>query len=408
MRIAGRPWPAAAVAAVSWGVAGAVVLQWGRTWFLDLRVYRGAGHLLFSGGDAYRSVFTEHSLPFTYPPFALLALSPSAFGPLRLVEALWWVANAAAIVAVIAIALTEGTSLRGTGALWTAAAIGGVAVLVLEPLRSDMDYGQVNALLMLLVVVDLFRLRGRGRGVLVGLAAAVKLTPLVYLAFFALRREWAACARGLAVFAGAAGLAWVLLPSESAQYWLHLAFDPARTGNLGGVSNQSWRGLLARLLPHGQAGAEGLWLLAVAVTAVVAVLLAGRLLRTGRPVEALLALALCELLVSPVSWTHHWSWLVLAPPVAMTLWSRHRVAAGVLAATVLAAVVAPYWWVHRGWLEVPAANALVVGGACALLVWAVAELRAPAEPAPRATGLLQGGAAGRVAPARSPVHTGEP
>jgi hypothetical protein len=101
-----------------------------------------------------------------------------------------------------------------------------------------------------------------------------------------------------------------------------------------------------------------------------------------------LALAFVELLVSPISWTHHWSWLVIAPIAVVSLWRSHRVVAWLLVALVVIAVVAPYWWITHGPLSAVASNALVIGGAAALVVWTIAELRSDgpsdrhAAPAP--------------------------
>ena len=362
----------AVVAAASWLAGVTSRLAFGRTWSLDLRVYRAAGHALYSGAAVYTAWFTPNHLAFTYPPFALLVLSPLSLGPEGLVAALWWAANAAALVAVVYLGLTAATPLRGRRALAAAAAIGGLAVLVLEPVRSDMDYGQINLLLMLLVVGDALRLRGRGRGVLVGLAAALKLTPLVYLGYFLVRGEARAAARGASVFVVAGALSWAVLPGASARYWLHQVRTTGRIGKVADVYNQSWAGLLHRSPVSATHGAPWAWALCALVTMAVALLVAAPLARAGAEVEALFALALAELLVSPISWTHHWSWLVLAP-VVMARPVADRVALRSLATLALAvAVVAPYTWLRGGWLGALAGDSLTLAGALLLIGWAAA------------------------------------
>jgi alpha-1,2-mannosyltransferase len=109
--------------------------------------------------------------------------------------------------------------------------------------------------------------------------------------------------------------------------------------------------------------------------------LAHRLVASNRSTEAILALALTELLISPVSWTHHWSWLVVAPIVVWSIWDRHRGVAWLLSGLVLLGIVAPYWWVPRGPAFDIAGNALVIWGAATLVIWTIAELRYhPAAP----------------------------
>ncbi len=111
-------------------------------------------------------------------------------------------------------------------------------------MRSNFDYGQVNLILMVMIVADLTVVRSRWRGVLVGLAGAIKLTPLLFLYYFVAQRQWRSLLRGLAVAAGATAITWAILPSDSVRYWFHQVFDASRTGALGVVSNQSWNGMV--------------------------------------------------------------------------------------------------------------------------------------------------------------------
>src|ERR1700722_7772368 len=212
-RISGLPTGVVAgVAVVVWALSALYMWHFGPSWHLDLRVYRAADRKLFSGGNPFVGLFTANKLPFTYPPFALVVLTPLDFGPLGLVEALWWLASSAALVASLFL-LLEAERARAAGnrerhderrlrlrSLAIAAAIGAVATLALEPVRSNMNYGQINLILMLLVVCDLTCANSRWRGVMVGLAAAIKLTPLVYLGYFLVRRDQRSFLRGGATF----------------------------------------------------------------------------------------------------------------------------------------------------------------------------------------------------------------
>jgi alpha-1,2-mannosyltransferase len=419
-RIRATPtWVVATAAVVVWLASAGFMVHFGTHWHLDLRVYRSAGHALYHGGSPFTGFYTESHLPFTYPPFALLVLSPLSLGPLGLIEALWWLASSAALVFTLYRLLTANTGERqltantgevpaepaappsGPGmaappsglradkprALAVAALLGAAATLALEPVRSNMDYAQINVLLMLLVVVDLTNqqtTRTWWRGCLVGLAGAIKLTPLLYLAAFVVRRDWRSLARGVGTFVVATAVSWLILPSDSNLYWFHQATDAQRTGPIAIVSNQSWNGLLRRPPFHWGNLTAVLWVILVIATVACGVFLAARLTAARRTAETVMALGLTELLVSPVSWTHHWSWVAIAPIAAVSLWRVHRAVAWLLLVLVALAVVAPYLWLQHGPASYVAGNTLVLMGAAVLVVWTASEwaLWAKAHPRP--------------------------
>jgi alpha-1,2-mannosyltransferase len=363
----------AVAAVVVWLLFGAYTFHFGATWHLDLRVYRAAGHALYHGGSPFTAYFTANHLPFTYTPFALLVLSPLALGRLGLVETLWWLISAAALIVTLALLLFESFTLPARRVWALSGLLAGVASLALEPVRSNFNYGQINLILMVMIVADITRVHGRWRGVLVGLAAAIKLTPLVYLLYFAVARQWRSLLRGILAFVGVVALSWAILPSDSTRYWLHEAFDASRTGPLGVVSNQSWNGLVHRAPFHGGHLGTAVWLVLSLATLACGVVLCRWLVEGSRTTEAVVVLALTELLVSPVSWSHHWSWLAVAPIAVVSLWSVHRAVAIALLALVGLAVAAPYLWLRSAPLSYVGSNALVLGGAVVLVLWVVAE-----------------------------------
>jgi alpha-1,2-mannosyltransferase len=363
----------ALVAVAMWLVSGAYMVHFGSSWHLDLRVYRAAVHSLYHHGSPFTADFTANHLPFTYTPFALLSLSPVGFGRLGLVETLWWVISAAAMVAALFLMLRASASLASGRAWAVAALLGGVASLALEPVRSNFDYGQINLILMVMIVADLTWVRSPWRGVLVGIASAIKLTPLVFIAYFLVAKDRGSFLRSVGTFIGIGAVSWAVLPSDSDRFWLHQATNAGRTGVLGVVSNQSWNGMVHRAPFDGGPVGTVVWLMLSLMTLGLGITLTRRLVQQARTADAVMALALTELLVSPVSWSHHWSWLVLAPIVAASLWSAHRAVAIALLVLVGLAVVAPYLWIHLVPLSYLGSNALVIGGAVVLVMWTVAE-----------------------------------
>ncbi len=349
------------------------MFHFGASWHLDLRVYRAAGHALYDGGSPFTSYFTANHLPFTYTPFALLVLSPLTFGSLGLVETGWWLLSAASMV-VAAFLLLRTTFTLPSGRAWALAGLlGGAASLALEPVRSNFDYGQINLMLMAMIVADLTWVRSSRRGVLVGLAAAIKLTPLVFLIYFPADRQWRSFLRGIGAFIGVTAISWIVLPADSTRYWFHQVADASRTGVLGVVSNQSWNGMVHRAPFHGGHTGTAVWAVLSLLTLALGTLLTRRLLEQSRTADAVMVLALTELLISPVSWSHHWSWLALAPIVIVELWRTHRAVATALLVLVGLGVAAPYLWLHVVPLSYLGSNALVIGGAVVLVMWAATE-----------------------------------
>jgi alpha-1,2-mannosyltransferase len=375
-----------------WIVFGFYTYHFGPTWHLDLRVYRSAVHSLYHEGSPFTSYFTANHLPFTYTPFALLVLSPVGFGSLGVVETLWWVISAVAMVAALFLMLRSATSLPAGRAVAVAGLMGGVASLALEPVRSNFNYGQINLILMVMIVADLTWSRPPWRGVLVGLAAAIKLTPLIFIIYFLVAKDRGSIIRSIGTFLAVGAVSWAILPSDSGRFWLHQVTDAGRTGVLGVVSNQSWNGMVHRAPFDGGHLGIAVWLVLSIATVIVGVVLTKHLVGQARAADAVMVLALTELLASPVSWSHHWSWLVCAPIVATTLWSAHRSVAIALLVLVGLGIAAPYLWIRIVPLSYLGSNALVLGAAVVLVMWTVAEgvmrrgVRAPSGPPAAITG----------------------
>jgi len=369
---------APAVGVVAWAIDAVVMLVWGRGWSLDLRVYLLAGRAFLHGSPVYSAFFTTQHLPFTYPPFGLVVLSPLSVLPIPVTEVLWWVLDAVALTATVFLALPRAASLRTRDRWWLAFAIAGVAALVLEPVRANADYGQVNVILMFMVVADLVAVRGRWRGLLIGVAAAIKLTPLYFVLYFFVDRDRRALGTALGSALALTGLAWLVLPGDSTHYFVHELLHPNRFGRAGSIGNEALSGVFHRTPFTSPALSTALWLAASLAVTVVVVDVA-RLVIGESPLQAVVAIGLGALLVSPLSWSHHWCWLVLLPLVA---WERRRSTPFVVlsAVVLLDAIVAPYADFHRGASRSIGPSTLVVV-TCALLVWWLVEARAAARHA---------------------------
>lgn len=316
---------------------------------LDFQVYRDAALSMLHHGDIYHTHFTFARLNFTYPPFALLLLSLLTLAPPLASLATWWFFNVLALVALVTICLRELTSLRRFNLYVMAIVLVGTSCLLLQPLRSDMNFGQINFFLMLAVAYDIIRVRSARRGVLTGLAAAIKLTPLIYALYFLVSPARSAAWRVVGVFAGAASIAWLILPADSATFWLRQAFSPEHKGNPANPVNQSWFGFTGHVFANAPELRVVVWITLCALTLWFGVSLTRRYVTQERPVDALLALALTEVLVSPISWAHHWSWVVLIPMLVFVRWREHPVVASTMMFALGVCVAAPYRWYHFSW-----------------------------------------------------------
>jgi alpha-1,2-mannosyltransferase len=302
---------------------------------LDLEVYLGGARALVDQGSPYDvGVQTTHGilLPFTYTPFAAALFLPGTVFTFAVAMRLISIASLLAIGAVAYLyvahlngALRDGHDVQGH-AVAIAVAIGAqLAGAVLEPVRSTLGFGQINALLMVAVVADvLLPGRRRSKGLLIGLSAAVKLLPAVFVLFFLFRKDFKSAARVVAGFVAATAVMWLVAPRASTGYWTELVFQTDRIGGRDYVGNQSLRGMVARL-GLAESTQSLLWVLAsVVVVALTALVIA----RSAEPTLALTACSLCMLLVSPVSWTHHWVWcipiLVLLGCLCVRYWRDDR------------------------------------------------------------------------------------
>jgi len=346
-------------------VVGAAVAGALRGDLQDLLTYQYGGRALLDGLPVFDSRDPATGLRFTYPPFAAVVMVPWALLPAWLAAALWTGASVAALsAAVVVVRRALGRPVPG----WLVALLSAGA-LALEPVWQNLTFGQVNLFLMLAVLVDLVGPARRWSGVLVGIAAGVKLTPLVFAVLLVLVGRRTAAGRAVLAFAGTVAVGFVFMPSSSARYWADDLVDAGRVGPPALAHNQSVYGALTRLLDGPPTTL--LWV-AVAGPLSLAVLVVGaHWWRRGDPVLGTCLAALAMLLSSPVSWSHHWVWAV---PVALTLWERSRWAGSAWTAVFVARpIVWPPYSHDRefGWSPVEhlVGNAYLLA-ALALAVWA--------------------------------------
>lgn len=353
----------------------------------DVYVYWYALNNWFSGNSLYDwyALPDNKMYPFTYPPFGAWALSPLT----------WFDYEIAAPLMIMAIALQTAVIValvgRSLGCSWGSAfAIAPwAAILVqqcLEPFNQSVGFAQVNTAMMALVMIDVAAPPSwKGRGVASGLAAAIKLTPAIAVLIFLLRRQWRSAITMVATSLTVTLLSWIISPSESARFFFDAMWDPQRAGDAYYAGNQNLKGFVARALPENAWSIT--WAIAVVLALVAAVWLCLRIQAAATPatpagdaakpaasdavaapsavatspaspalpenLATLLTAAVIMtlgLLVSPITWSHHWVW-GLASVVALIAVAL-RLKSAPLAALALAQgalfIMAPHWWFPYG------------------------------------------------------------
>jgi alpha-1,2-mannosyltransferase len=363
----------------------------GSNW-VDLHVYVDGSARLFSG-DLYDFTYSEETpdfpLPFTYPPFAALVFYPLHFLPFPVVGAAWMIATIAALYAVVRLA----QGMVGSG-LWSghrAALLWTTVGLWTESMRTTLDYGQVNVFLVLLAMLAARSARWWLSGALVGVAAGVKLTPAITGLYFLAQRRWAAAAFSAVAFAATVAISFLLVGSAATTYFTTLLGDADRIGPVGSVWNQSLRGTLSRVA--GQDVGQGpVWLVAAAVV-LAAAFLAWRTLARDDRLGTLVVVSFVGLMISPISWSHHWVWVV-----PMSIWLMHGPLSGAPGARVLAGywlvvtlIGVPWilsfeqpsiWDISRPW-PLALAGSVYAVGTLALFVWIAVVGRRVTSPGGR-------------------------
>jgi len=344
---------AGCAAALAWGALFDQLVRTGR-WVLntayaptffpleDLHSRYLEAHRILVHGNLYRFAWPPIPPigPDTYPPFTAYFYVPFHAIGWRATMSVWTIGNVVALAAVLAVALHRWLGVRAPNAwLISGAALAPATIVALYPFHAMLILGQMGVLTLTLVFLDLFVVPARYRGLLIGLAAAIKLLPGLFILWFLAKREIPAAIRTVAAFGVLTCFAWVMWPHASSYYWLHvlpsgrdvqMAVNPMRLPvtaatwfhGVGALLNHSLRGMLARP-PFNWFGTFPWLVVAVAVLGIGAYATI-RLVRADRELAAFVTLSLTTVLIAPVTWNHYWVFVGLAPILAVLEWRRDR------------------------------------------------------------------------------------
>jgi alpha-1,2-mannosyltransferase len=252
-----------------------------------------------------------------YPPFALLVVAPLGWLPLRPAEQLWTATSMVSAILLAALVVwlarrVPGRTAELPGPVGAATSMALAAFLLLssDPMSSQIFNGQISLLVVGLTFVDgCGLLPKRFQGSLIGIAGAIKLTPMIFVPYYLVTGQRRQAVTSSVSFLVATGIGFAVYPNDSLAFWTHLG-STTRFGDLARPDNVSLLGFLTRWIADPTV-ARYSWYALFIVVGCVALLQARRHFRRGELVQATLVVGTASVALSPVAWPHHQIWLVL-------------------------------------------------------------------------------------------------
>jgi alpha-1,2-mannosyltransferase len=337
----------------------------------DVDVYWWGGRQALRDASLYA---THEPSSFTYPPFAAAVFGLASGGPEIVLKIIVITLSLTALATLAWHSVGDAGSGRRLELVFAITAL----ALLTQPVAYTLHLGEVNLILAGLIAADLLRRRDGAwwQGIATGVAAGVKLTPLIFVIYLLVTRRIRAAAAAALAFAGTVAAGFVLLPGQSRSFWLQGVFiDQRRIGNSYNPANQSLAGMMARL-GGGLPAVHAWWIVAALLTGVCGLLIAAMLHRRGYRPAGLACCGITSVLVSPMSWTHHWVWVIpLLVAITARAWQRRSAIWALAAVTLFIAFsgLDPMPWPgrHPDLLRTLAGNLYAV---CGLIILAAAAL----------------------------------
>jgi alpha-1,2-mannosyltransferase len=341
----GRPSRNQAIIGGSWlialAVAGYLCYRGATGPMRDLEVYRDGALAMRQGRNLY-SMVTSTGLPYTYPPIGAVLATPLTLVPFSVAKFAW----DGMVCVPLAVAIWFGfRPLLARAGQVAPAIFAGVLVccILLVSVREEFYFGQVDLFLVAICLLDCGVRHPRWpRGLLIGLATAIKLEPGAFIIYLLITRRRKDAAIAALSFAAWTGIAWLIDPHDSVTYWTSAIFQTSRLGGNGSAANQSLRGIVLRLFkPH--LAPAAIWLAVALVVAIAGFAAARSCWRRGNDMAGLAITGLLSAALSPVAWIHHYCWLVVALGVIVGNGRSRRRVATAAVAWILFLTALPIW-----------------------------------------------------------------
>lgn len=310
----------------------------------DLMTYRFGGLRVLHGERLYATEIPDAGW-FTYTPFAAMLFAPLGFVPLVTAKVIWFLVNVASLFAIIW-RCWRVLGFAANGPLAVACVGINLVAWDIQPIHGTLWQGQINLVLAVLIIWDLTRPQdARWRGWSVGVASGVKLTAIIFVPYLLISRQWRAAAAAMVTAVGTAALGWIVLPSDSSDYWLGAVRTTGHIGSLDHPANASIGGVLSNIYAP-QPMPTWLWVLLAGGAALLGMAAASRAHREGRELLGVTIVGMVGCVVSPLAWGHHWVWAV---PLMVLLVNRILTTRGSArwrwaAVTAVAVLIVSMWW----------------------------------------------------------------
>ncbi|MEV4130041.1 glycosyltransferase 87 family protein [Nocardia sp. NPDC049707] len=318
----------------------------------DLEIYRSGAFQVLHLDPLYAAPVPPGGW-FTYPPFAALCFIPLALVSFGIAKIVWFA------VSYFALWVTVWRCWRVLGyrgdVRLAVFCLGLSAIAVdVEAVRGTLWQGQVNLVLMAIIVWDLTRpASARLRGWSVGVATGVKLTAIVFVPYLVITRQWRAATAAVVTTAGTVLFAWLVVPIDSGDYWLHAVRDVNRIGPVTHPGNHSINGVLANVWAPSTVP-TWVWLLCVAIAAALGFAAAWVAYRLREGLLGLIVTGLIGCVIPPLAWSHHWVWFVplLTLLLHYTIRERSRIRLGPALAMAAGGAAVSMWFTTRIFAEI--------------------------------------------------------
>jgi len=157
---------------------------------VDFPVYYVAGRSLLSGRtDLYAPDFASgRVMDYRYPPFFLLAVLPLCSFPYAIAAYIWYLLLAASVVGCVLIVQRTFPISRSQFVMWTI-----IALSVAQYFAMSLHYGNAHILVVFLLFASMYLMlirRNVTAAAPLSLGITIKLTPILLLPYFAVRKKW--------------------------------------------------------------------------------------------------------------------------------------------------------------------------------------------------------------------------
>ncbi len=316
-------------------------------YFLDLIGRVSNINQLHVSGNVYLNF---GHLAFTYPPAAIFLFFWITIPTQIILIVFWTILNAICLFLIITKGITFVNYRKGIEkinlSLWLT--IG--AILLVPPIYECFALGQIGLILFYLTFIDYFSESNKLNGVFLGIAAGVKLYPVLFIFAWISQKKYKESITAITTAVMLNLLAYFIWPSSSMYFFKKIIFGGAEISHLlEGIKRLGSSSVISPLIrsPFNLGSENKLALIGLIATyALITIFISLKLHNEGYVLTAFIVIAFTSATCSIVTWDHYFVFIILIP----FAWkeSLNHQTFRVLTCISLAIFVYP-WWRFRFW-----------------------------------------------------------